>query len=163
MDRSKRVAGEVKRLLSQVLATELRDPDIPALAAVTEVSVNRDLTLATVYVSCLGGSTEKEQLLHSLEKARGFLRSRVAEHLNLRKAMELRFLFDDSLERGARLSALIDQVRQEDRAREAECRQREAAETAVSPGPVLEAADPQANAEAAGQEAGRGNVAGRPE
>ena len=128
MDRNKRVAGEVKRLLSQILATELRDPDIPALTAVTEVSVNRDLTLGTVYVSCLGGSAEKEQLLRRLEKAKGFLRSRLAERLNLRKAMELRFLFDDSLERGDRLSALIDQVRKEDRAREAERREHEAQE-----------------------------------
>ena len=117
--RSERVAGEVQRILIEVLYGEINDPRIPHLLSVNEVKMNRDLSLATVYVSTTGDETEKQEMMEGLNQAKGFLRSRVAEGINLRVAPDLRFVLDESLERGNRMSALIDQVRAEDAARNA--------------------------------------------
>ncbi len=117
--RSARVAGEVQRILIEVLYGEINDPRIPHLLSVNEVKMNRDLSLATVYVSTLGDEDEKQDMMEGLNQAKGFLRSRVAEGINLRVAPDLRFVLDESLERGNRMSALIDQVRAEDAARNA--------------------------------------------
>lgn len=118
--RSERVAGEVQRILIEVLYGEINDPRIPHLLSVNEVKMNRDLSLATVYVSTLGDDKEKKDMMEGLNQAKGFLRSRVAEGINLRVAPDLRFVLDESLERGNRISALIDQVRAEDAARNAQ-------------------------------------------
>ena len=117
--RSARVAGEVQRILIEVLYGEINDPRIPHLLSVNEGKMNRDLALATVYVSTLGDEDEKQDMMEGLNQAKGFLRSRVAEGINLRVAPDLRFVLDESLERGNRMSALIDQVRAEDAARNA--------------------------------------------
>lgn len=117
MQRKDRVAGEIQRILLEVLYREVKDPRIPELMSVTEVRLNRDMSLATVYVSTLGGEEEKRDMMEGLEKSKGFLRSRVAQEINLRLAPELRFRLDESLERGNAMSQLIDQVRAEDRER----------------------------------------------
>lgn len=114
MGREKRVAGEVQRILLEVLYGEINDPRIPEMATVTEVRMNRDLSLATVYVSSLGTQEEKKDMMKGLKKAKGFLRSRVAEQINLRVAPDLRFILDESLEHGNYISDLIDKVRAED-------------------------------------------------
>ncbi|MDO5015543.1 MAG: 30S ribosome-binding factor RbfA [Eubacteriales bacterium] len=117
MERQKRVAGEIQRILLEVLYGEVKDPRIPEMMSVTEVKLNRDMSLATIYVSTLGGEQEKKDMMAGLEKAKGFLRSRVAEGINLRNAPDLRFVLDESLERGNAISKLIDEVRAEDRER----------------------------------------------
>lgn len=118
--RSERVAEEVKRLLSEAIRSEIKDPRMPALAVVTEVKVNRDLSLATVYVSTLGESGDKQDMMECLQQAKGFLRTFVARNLNLRVALDLRFRLDESLEEAMRMSRLIDDVRARDRERELE-------------------------------------------
>lgn len=117
--RKERVAGEVQRILIEVLYGEINDPRIPHLLSVNEVQMNRDLSLATIYVSTMGDDDEKQEMMEGLNQAKGFLRTRVAEGINLRVAPDLRFVLDESLERGNRMSALIDQVRAEDAARNA--------------------------------------------
>lgn len=118
MERQKRVAGEIQRILLEVLYGEVKDPRIPEMMSVTEVKLNRDMSLATIYVSTLGDEQEKKDMMAGLEKAKGFLRSRVAEGINLRTAPDLRFVLDESLERGNAISKLIDEVRAEDRERD---------------------------------------------
>ncbi|MDD7401541.1 MAG: 30S ribosome-binding factor RbfA [Eubacteriales bacterium] len=117
--RKERVAGEVQRILIEVLYGEINDPRIPHLLSVNEVQMNRDLSLATIYVSTMGDDDEKQEMMEGLNQAKGFLRTRVAEGINLRVAPDLRFVLDESLERGNRMSAFIDQVRAEDAARNA--------------------------------------------
>lgn len=116
--RSERIASEISRILTDVLYREIEDPRIPSLIAITEVRMNRDGSLASVYVSTMGDDTEKAEMLEGLHQAKGYLRSQVAESLNLRLAPDLRFFLDDSLERGNQMEALIEKVRAEDKARD---------------------------------------------
>ena len=110
MHRSVRVAGEIKRILSVALHSEIKDPRLPVMATVTEVEVSRDLSWATIYVSTLGDDKEKEEMMECLADAKGFLRSYVARLINLRVAPDLRFRLDESSELGSKMDQLIDSV-----------------------------------------------------
>ena len=107
--RSHRVADFIQRELASLIATELRDPRLSPMLTISEVQVSRDLSVATVRYSLLD-SGEHRDTQAALERASGFLRRRLARALSIRAVPELRFRHDDSLERGARLSALIDEA-----------------------------------------------------
>ena len=110
MQRSDRVAEEIKKIVAELLRSELKDPGLPLMTTVTSVDVSRDLAYATVYVSTLGGSSEKEQVLSVLEHSKGFIRSEVSHQLRLRQVPEFRFKYDNSSEIGSSMSKLIDDV-----------------------------------------------------
>jgi ribosome-binding factor A len=76
---------------------------------VTDVKTSPDLSYARVYVSVLGSAPEQEATLAGLESANGFLRSRVAAELRLKRTPELQFELDTTAERAARVEALLDQ------------------------------------------------------
>lgn len=114
MQRSDRVAEEIKKIIGKALATEIHDPQLPPMSSVTDVVVNRDLSVAKIYVSTLGGAENGQILLAVLKRAMPFLRHMTAQELMLRNIPELRFYFDDSIERGLAMDRLIDQVRAED-------------------------------------------------
>lgn len=114
MERSQRVAEEIRKIMSEAIRKEIKDPRLPMMSTVTEVKVNRDLSLATIYVSTLGGEDKKKDMMLCLDKAKGFLRSKLARELGLRVAPEIRFHLDESIEIGMRMSQLIDKVIAED-------------------------------------------------
>ena len=89
------------------------------LTSVTDVRVSRDLAVADVYVSSLSASSESERtdLVHALRNASGFVRSGIAQRDGLRKTPRLRFHYDDLLESGPRIEALIDEAARMDDAR----------------------------------------------
>ncbi len=82
------------------------------LTSVTDVRVSRDLSVADVYVSSLSASTDADRtdLVEALRNAAGFIRSEIAQRDGLRKTPRLRFHYDDLLESGRRLEALIDEA-----------------------------------------------------
>lgn len=101
-----RVAEEIKREVSALIATEVKDPRLGMLS-ITDVSVTRDLAFAKIYFSMLGDEEEREKTLDGLERAKGFIRSELAKRLRLRHTPELTFHFDSSLEQGAKMDALL--------------------------------------------------------
>jgi ribosome-binding factor A len=107
--RSSRLADQIQRDLSDLIRLEVRDPRV-GLVTVTEVEVSRDLSHAKVYVTSLAGSDQAAQSQQALQHAAGFLRSRLAQILKARTVPELHFVYDESVERGIRLSRLIDQA-----------------------------------------------------
>jgi ribosome-binding factor A len=107
--RSSRLAEQIQRDLSDLIRLEVRDPRV-GLVTVTEVEVSRDLSHAKVYVSSLAASDQTAQSLQALQHAAGFLRSRLAQSLKARTVPELHFVYDESVERGIKLSRLIDQA-----------------------------------------------------
>ena len=107
--RSRRVEEQIHRILSHVLRAGARDPKLHQ-AIVTEVRVSRDLSVARVFVSSLEQSTDPDELLTAFRRAGGYLRSEVAGALSVRQVPELRFQFDDSLDRAAHMDSLIDSV-----------------------------------------------------
>lgn len=112
--RSRRVAQQVQRTLSELIHREVRDPRL-GLVTLTEVRMSSDLRSAQVYYSVLGG--ERDQTQQILDSAADMLRGPLGRALKLRHAPELRFVEDELIERGARLSALINQAVSDDAAR----------------------------------------------
>ena len=108
--RSQRVADVVRAELSHLLLLEAHDPDLHRVT-VTDVEMPPDLKSARVFFSCLGGDDEREKAGEALRRAAGYLRREVGQRCRLRFAPELHFVSDRSLERGARIEELLQQVR----------------------------------------------------
>jgi len=108
--RIERVSNLIRHEISELLQHQVKDPRLGSFVAVTEVSLSPDLRYARVFVSCMGSEEEKQAALSGLIAASGFLRNQLAKRLRLHRVPELSFQWDDSIERGAHLLQLIDEV-----------------------------------------------------
>jgi ribosome-binding factor A len=108
--RSERTSKLIQREISALLEREVNDPRLSKFVSVTEVTLSSDFMHAKVYVSTLASEMNREDLLAGFNKASGFLRKELAAHLRLKQMPELSFHYDDSIERGARLLALISKL-----------------------------------------------------
>jgi ribosome-binding factor A len=107
--RGARIADQIQRELAELIRTELRDPRV-GLVTLTGVELSRDQSHAKVFFTVLGADAGGEHALEGLGRAAGFLRSELARRLTTRKVPELHFAYDESVERGVRLSRLIDEA-----------------------------------------------------
>ena len=105
-----RVANLIQRNVSEILQFEVKE-DI-GLVTITRVRVVNDYSYAYIYVSFLN-ENDKEKGLAGLEKAKGFIRSKLATRLDLRKLPALIFKYDDSFEEGQRIEETLMKIRQE--------------------------------------------------
>ena len=117
--RSSRLEEQVQRTLSDVLRSETRDPRLLNVI-VTDARVTKDLSVAWVYYSLLDKDVSPEDVNEAFVKAGGFLRTRLAKELTVRRVPELRFEYDDSEIRGAELESLIDSAVAKDREHESD-------------------------------------------
>jgi ribosome-binding factor A len=106
-NRASRLADQIQRDLSEVIRREVKDPRV-GLVTITAVELNRDLSLAKVFVTSLEDSATTQAAVGALQHAAGFLRMQLSHKLKVRAVPELRFVYDESVERGVRLSKLID-------------------------------------------------------
>jgi ribosome-binding factor A len=106
--RSERVGAEMQRELALILREGVRDPRLHGVT-VQEVRVTRDLSHAKVYFTLMD-RTRAREMTAALNRAAGFLRKRLGDVMIMRTIPELHFEYDTSIERGAHLSALIDQA-----------------------------------------------------
>ncbi|MCR5294972.1 MAG: 30S ribosome-binding factor RbfA [Lachnospiraceae bacterium] len=104
-----RVNQEVAHELSSILRG-LKDPRISPLTTVMDAIVAPDLKTCKVFVSVMGGEDEKTDTMAGLKSAEGFIRRELAHSLNMRNTPELTFILDTSIERGVKMSRLIDEV-----------------------------------------------------
>ena len=98
----------VREVVSARLAEGLRDPRI-GFVTVTSVETSQDLRQARVYVSVLGSDDERAETLAGLESAHGLLQQAVASELRMKHTQTLQFVFDESIDRGMRISELLDE------------------------------------------------------
>lgn len=105
-----RINGEVQRELSNIIR-ELKDPRVGIMTSVTAVEVTPDLKYCKAYISVLGDDETKTETLAGLKSAAGFIRRELARTVNLRNTPEIKFIMDESIEYGMRMSKLIDDVR----------------------------------------------------
>ncbi|OWA33806.1 ribosome-binding factor A [Saccharibacillus sp. O16] len=108
-----RVAEEIKKELSQMIQSELKDPRI-GFVTVTDVEVTGDLSQANVYLSIFGDDEQKQKSLTGISKATGFLRSEIGKRIRLRHAPELLFHLDQSIEYGSKIETLLGQIKSEE-------------------------------------------------
>jgi ribosome-binding factor A len=107
-ERMRRVNESVRQVLAEALL-ELKDPRI-GLVTVTGVTTSPDLRYATVYVSVLGSEKKQTATMRGLDAAGGLLQSRLARELRMKRTPLLTFEYDPTVERGVRMSALIDEL-----------------------------------------------------
>ncbi len=112
-NRPRRVAGLLQKELAPLIQQELNDPRIKDIT-LTTIEMSRDLSNARVFVTTLEGGEAGKKAVNALNKATSFLRKKLKDRLELRGVPNLRFVYDESVERGANLSALIDQARRDD-------------------------------------------------
>jgi len=111
-ERMRRVNESVRQVLAEALP-ELKDPRI-GLVTVTGVDTAPDLRHAVVYVSVLGSARRRKASLQGLAAAHGLLQGRLARQLRLRRTPQLTFEYDPSVERGVRMTQLIDELAPDD-------------------------------------------------
>lgn len=102
----RRVDEALREVLSDAIASDLQDPRV-GFVTVTGVKTSPDLRHARVYVSVLGDEASREASLVGLRSAHGFLQSRMAASLRLKHTPTLTFEFDDSVQRGMKITQLI--------------------------------------------------------
>lgn len=112
--RAKRVGQQIQRALSELIRRELRDPRL-GMITLTDVRMSSDLSYATIYYSVLGADPHLAQQI--LTQAADMLRGPLGRVLGIRHSPELRFVQDELIESGARLSALINKAVKDDEAR----------------------------------------------
>ncbi len=100
----------LRREISELIRREAKDPRLNDFVAITDVDTSGDLRHAKVFVSYIGASKDKADILQALGGASGFLRKELSNRLKLRRIPQLSFLWDDSIERGTHLLELIDKV-----------------------------------------------------
>src|SRR3712207_1925692 len=105
-DRMRRVDEAMREVLSGAITSELKDPRV-GFVTVTAVDTAPDLRQARVYVSVLGTDSERRRSLDGLRSAHGFLQRRVADELRMKHTPTLEFLYDDTVDRGLRIEALL--------------------------------------------------------
>lgn len=108
--RIERVNSLIRHEISQLLQRQVKDPRLGNFIAVTEVITSPDMKHARVFISHLGTDAEKQETLNTLTSAAGFFRRELSKSLKLRYTPELAFHWDDSIERGDRISQIIDHV-----------------------------------------------------
>lgn len=108
-NRLNRIDEEMKKEISHIITYDLKDPNITGLISVTKVKVSGDLKYAKVYVSMINAKDNK-QVLATLKKSSGFVRTELAKRMNLRLTPEIIFIFDDSIEYGAKIDTILKEV-----------------------------------------------------
>ena len=105
-----RINGEVQRELSRIISREIKDPRIAPMTSVVDAVVTSDLKQCKAYISVLGDSEAQKATLEGLKSAEGYIRRELAHTLNMRNTPEIKFVLDQSIEYGVRMSKKIDDV-----------------------------------------------------
>lgn len=104
--KQERTGGHIRKILSQLILRDVADPRLHGIT-ITDVELDPELLFAKVYVNALGEEERMPEVMSALNHAKGFLRREVAKRVKLRKAPELIFKWDESLERGERIDSLL--------------------------------------------------------
>lgn len=107
-----RVAQELKRILAPWIQQKAKDAQL-GMVTLTAVEVTPDLRQAKIYITSLGAKSHSEEVVARLNQSKGILRHYLSQHLRLRTVPRLMIVFDESIERGARISALLDALSEE--------------------------------------------------
>ena len=105
--RQSRINEDMKRHVAEIIKN-LKDPRVPEIVSVVSVNATPDLKYAKIYISSIGGGDSTKECIKALKNASGFIRRELAGMIQLRVIPELEFLFDDSIERGIKISEILN-------------------------------------------------------
>jgi ribosome-binding factor A len=109
--RLKRIQDQIQRVMTMILETKVHDPRVEG-AYVTDVTVDRELDYANIYVSSLNGEEQANEILAGLRHASGFIRYTLSQEVKLRVMPKLRFYWDVTPERADRIESLLTEIRE---------------------------------------------------
>ena len=114
--RTERIGAEIQKELSKIIRDDLNDPRLSDTAAVSviEVRVTNDLSYADCYISILGDTSKKEDVIDALNQAKGYIKILIGDRMRLRSMPEFRFKLDESIEYGAYMDKLIKETIEKD-------------------------------------------------
>lgn len=116
--RHQRVSSEIQKELAVLLQKGIKDPRV-GFVTVNAVKVSRDLSVAKVYITVLGaGKEETERNIEVLTQASSFIRHELGRRMRMRTIPELRFVYDEAVERGIKLASLLEEIEREESRRE---------------------------------------------
>ena len=110
--RQDRLAERIKEEASQVILYELQDPRM-GFVTVIKVKLSSDLVMARIFVSIMGTDAERNRTLAALRHAVGYIQTQISKRLGVRRCPSISFALDDTVQRGIRISGLIEQVKRE--------------------------------------------------
>ncbi|MDI9475925.1 MAG: 30S ribosome-binding factor RbfA [Natronincolaceae bacterium] len=113
--REKRLAEEIKKIASDIIRNELKDPRVSPMTSITEVDLTRDLRYVNIYVSILGDEEEKRETVEGLTRASGFIRREIGKNIKARYTPEVIFKLDNSIERGIHMYNIITKVSEQEK------------------------------------------------
>lgn len=114
--RGRRIAEQIQRELADIIRVELKDPRV-GMITITDVEMTPDNAHAKVFFTVLGQQSRIDEAASGLQHAAGYLRSELAQRIKIRVVPQLHFEYDASVERGIRLSQLIDAAVADDKKR----------------------------------------------
>lgn len=109
MDRTERIEEEIKKVASKVISQELKDPRLTGLISITRVNVSRDLKFCKIFVSMLG-TKNTEDAMNALKSGSGLVRKAIGNNIRMHSTPEVIFELDDSLEYGAHIQNVINEL-----------------------------------------------------
>ncbi len=107
--RTNKLNQSILEVLSKLLTVSVKDPRV-GFVTLNAVKLNRDHSVAQVFYSVIGDEEDREKSFQGLKKARGFMQSKLVRTLRLRQAPQLRFAYDDSVEKGLEIDGLLDEL-----------------------------------------------------
>ena len=110
--KQQRINTIITKIIAEIIQFDLKDPDL-GLITITDVETSPDLASAKVYVMVSGSDKQKEKTMSALDKARGYIRSALAKELTTHKTPEIKFIYDDSLDKAERIDELLKQTKQD--------------------------------------------------
>lgn len=113
MQKHQRLEQDVKVALSNIIAYDVKEPSVTGLISVTDVKITPDQKYAKVYISVFG-KQNKEKVIEALKKATGFIKTELGRKVRMRNIPALQFELDDSIEYGAYMDKVIDEVIKKD-------------------------------------------------
>jgi ribosome-binding factor A len=108
--RGERIRKTLMKEISDIIQRHVKDPRISGIVSVTDIDLSNDYGYAKIYVSVYGTEEQKESTIEALQDSAPRIRSEVGKRIRLRHTPELEFIRDDSLERGSRITELINKI-----------------------------------------------------
>ncbi|MEF9951225.1 MAG: 30S ribosome-binding factor RbfA [Clostridium sp.] len=113
-NRTVRLSEEIRKILSDIIQNNIKDPRVPILTTVTRVDVTRDLRYAKAYISVFGDKEAKEKCIQGLRSAAGYIRREVGSKIKVRYTPEIIFEIDESLEHGLHINKILSDIKKND-------------------------------------------------
>ncbi len=108
--RTNRISEEIRKIVSNIIMNELKDPRVSKLTSITKVETTNDLRYTNIFISVFDDKQKMIETNEALNKAKGFIRKELGKKLNLRYIPEPIFKLDESIKQGIYMSKLIDKV-----------------------------------------------------